>query len=88
MGRGGDHACSFRVFPGCIRLSGASRRRVLGRVREAEKGLSAGEVGEDEAGVSVRSVMAHAAHADTVAFRRSLVQNEAHGYGDKRARTG
>lgn len=77
----------FRVYPGCVRLSGAHRRRLIGRLREAQRDLMEGRP-EDAVARSIGSVIAHAAHADTLALRRSLMEDRVQGHGATRARTG
>lgn len=78
----------FRVFPACVRLQGRSRRRLIRGLREAEVALSAGEADEDSVAQSLSSSFAHVGHADTLAMRRSLVQDPRQGFGATRARTG
>jgi len=54
----------FRVWPAVVRLDGTRRTRLVRRLRRAGC--------EDEAD-SVRSAIAHAAHAGTVRLRRSVL---------------
>jgi hypothetical protein len=77
----------FRLFPGCVRLQGRARRRLIRRVRDASAAIDAGVPDEDVAR-SMGSVIAHVSHADTLALRRSLVQDRDQGSGAIRARTG
>lgn len=83
----------FRVFPGCVRLGGRARRRLVRAAREAVAVSGAGSdggEGGDGGGraLALGSAFAHAAHADTLALRRSLVQDPGRGDGATRARTG
>lgn len=77
----------FRVFPKIVRLDGRARRRLIARVRQAERDLEE-ERAEGDVAESVRSAMAHVVHADTLALRRSLVQHRVQGPGASQARTG
>jgi hypothetical protein len=77
----------FRVFPGTVRLDGRARRRLIARLRQAEADLVDGAQ-EQAVADSVRSAMAHVAHGNTLALRRSLVQPRSEGAGASQARTG
>ena len=77
----------FRVFPGCTRLDAGGRKRLIGRVREAARILDADQPIEGTVD-SLRSAFAHAAHADTLALRRCLIDDHPRGPGATRARTG
>ena len=63
----------FRVWPQLIRLDAARARRFLARVRGLERGLAAGDIGEEEAARRARSVFGWAEQADSMAFRRSVL---------------
>lgn len=55
----------FRIWPGVVRLDGTRRRRIVRTLRLAAEGDQ-----EDE---SVRSAVAHSAHAGTTGLRRSVL---------------
>ena len=62
----------LRVWPHLIRLDGTSKRRLMGSLRSAAKGINVGWCTEDEVAPSLASKLGHAGHADTLALRRSL----------------
>ena len=68
----GVPALGFRVWPQCVRLDGARRRRFLRRMRHLDRSVGHGLVDESEAAVRAQSIVAWASHADTLGLRRSL----------------
>jgi len=60
----------FRVYPGTIRMSNDKWARFRRIVREREASYLAGEIDEDELARSVRSMIAHLEHADSLFARK------------------
>ena len=72
-----DHGCDFlgyRVFPGRLRLSRRSARRLRVKTRRLEQAFQRREIGEDELQQRATALFAFAATADTLELRRSVVQ--------------
>jgi len=67
----------FRIWPGTTRLDGARRRRFLRRMYDLGDRCDPGDREDCHAGDSARSVVGHAAHADTLGLRRSLLAGAA-----------
>lgn len=62
----------LRVWPGCVRLAGATRRRFIAGLRELDSLRSANRLTDDACERSMASRFGHVAHWDTGALRRSL----------------
>ena len=86
--KGGVPFLGMRVFPDNIRLSRACAVRFCKRVRTAERRFAMGEISQSSLVDSMNSLMSWAAHANTLAFRRGLLQEEGSGLGASAPRTG
>lgn len=60
----------FRVFPGVIRIDGRRWARLRRRVRRRETAFRRGLLGEDALARTVRSMVAHVGHVDSLQARR------------------
>jgi hypothetical protein len=78
----------LRLWPRVVRLDGAAKRRLIRALRAGAQALSSGRVGEEDIAASMRSRLGHAAHADTLALRRSLGELMDFGSEALRAPTG
>lgn len=64
----------FRVSPNCRRLARDSVVRFRRRSKRLQRAYARGETSFDEVASSVRGWLAHAAHGDTEALRRDLLE--------------
>lgn len=71
-GRGLDFL-GYRIWPTHRRLRKSSISRMSRTLRKLQKQYARGQVGLDKISQSVSSWLAHAAHADTLGLRRSLL---------------
>lgn len=62
----------FRVFPLLVRLDAPGRTRTIRRLRASARRASAGPAAADAEAERAGSVIAHASHANTYAWRQSL----------------
>ena len=62
----------FRVFPGLVRLDGRKLARLRRRVRRREADWRAGATDEEALARSVRSMIGHVAHVDSLQARKRL----------------
>ena len=62
----------FRVYPGVLRLSRPALTRVRRSIAQRERACAEGRISEAERAQSVGSLLAHMAHADTLALRRQM----------------
>ncbi len=77
----------LRLWPKLVRLDGPGKRRLVYALRQGAQGLASGRLSEDALAASLRSRLGHAAHADTLALRRSLGDLMDSGTGALRAPT-
>lgn len=63
----------MRLWPQVIRLDGAGKRRLIRAIRTGAQGMASGQYEEDDLAASMRSRLGHAAHANTLGLRRSLI---------------
>jgi len=61
----------FRVFPGTVRLSRPSLVRCRRKLKRRERAFEGGHISEEMLVQSVGSLLAHIAHANTMALRRT-----------------
>ena len=64
----------FRVFPGVLRLDGKKWARMRRRVRRREAAYAQGLIGEADLARSVRSMVAHVSHIDSLQARQRLFE--------------
>ena len=62
----------FRVFPGLIRLDGRKLARLRRRVRVREAAYRLGRIDEDDLAQSVRSMVGHVCHTDSLQARKRV----------------
>lgn len=62
----------FRVFPGVVRLDGGKLARMRRRVRQREAAYRLGGIDEEELAQSVRGMLGHVCHIDSLEARRQL----------------
>lgn len=62
----------FRVFPGVVRLDGRKWARMRRRVRSREAAHRLGKISGEDLERSIRSMVAHVSHIDSLQARRDL----------------
>ena len=62
----------FRVFPGVVRLDGGKLARMRRRVRQREAAYRLGGIDEEELAQSVRGMLGHVCHIDSLEARKQL----------------
>jgi len=77
----------LRLWPWIARLDGSGKRRLIRALRLGAQGLANGRLDADDIVASMRSRLGHAAHANTLALRRSLGDLMDSGTGALRAPT-
>lgn len=65
----------LRVWPGCVRLAGPTRRRFIAGIRAVEREHASGRMSEAAVQRSMASRVGHVAHWDTLALRRSVFES-------------
>lgn len=71
----------FRIWPWLIRFDARRKRRFLAHVRQVDRALREGRVGEDAAARSATSLVGWSQHADTHRLRAALVGRLPHREG-------
>ena len=62
----------FRVFPGVVRLDGRKLARMRRKVRQREAAYRLGRIDEDDLAQSVRGMVGHVCHIDSLQARKHL----------------
>jgi hypothetical protein len=78
----------LRLWSRIARLDGPAKRRLICNLKLTARDLADGRQSEEDSAASMRSRLAHAAHADTLNLRRSLHGIMDFGSGALRAPTG